>query len=115
MAAAVDGGAPRRPAAAARRAHHRRQRHRARARGEILAEATSVDAIAPSRVVPVRHAVVAPQTDRLDHQPAVVEPGPPRRAELPAVAVPAAPLGAGVNAAPAAVPENRGPPAVSAP
>ena len=84
--------------------------------GEIFAEAHAVDAIAPSRVVPVRHAAPAPpQVDRVDPPPAVLDAGPPRRAELPALAPPAAPVDGGVNAAPAAVPDYRGPPPVSAP
>lgn len=84
--------------------------------GHFFADAPHIDAIAPSRVVPVRHVVAAPpQLDRVDPPPAVVDTGPPRRAELPEAPAPAAPADSGVNAAPAAVPDYRGPPAVSAP
>ncbi|MGX7828116.1 hypothetical protein ACTG9Q_23805 [Actinokineospora sp. 24-640] len=82
---------------------------------EFVDGARSVDAVAPSRVVLVRHVVAPAQDDRVPVLPSVLDSGPPRRADLPLVALPAAPallnggivLAAGVDA--------RGPPEVSAP
>ncbi|GGS31570.1 MULTISPECIES: hypothetical protein [Actinokineospora] len=86
-----------------------------RAAGTILAEAHDVDAVAPSRVVPVRHPVASPpQLDPVDPPSAVVDSGPPRRADVIVVAVPDTRAEDGVSV-PADPPDQRGPPPLSTP
>ncbi|MGW5053575.1 hypothetical protein [Actinokineospora sp. NPDC004072] len=80
-----------------------------------LVQNHDVDAVAPTRVTPVRQAVVlSPQHERIDPPPAIVDSGPPRRADLVAVAAPVPEL-PGAASLPADPPAQRGPPLLSPP